>query len=49
LQYRLSPGLSVRPEVEYLRTSFFDSNITIQKQRNVRASLSIVLTFGRRG
>ena len=49
LQYRISPGLSLRPEVEYLRSSFFDSNITIQKQRNVRASLSLVLTFGRRG
>jgi hypothetical protein len=47
-QYRISPGLSLRPEVEYLRTSFFDSNLAIKGQTNLRPSLSLMYTFGRR-
>jgi opacity protein-like surface antigen len=47
-QYRISPGLSLRPEVEYLRTSFFNSNVTPQWQTNLRTSLSLMYTFGRR-
>lgn len=48
LQYRISPAVSLRPEVEYLRTSFFNSNVAIQGQPNLRASFSMVYTFGRR-
>ena len=47
-QYRISEALSFRPEVEYLRTSFFNSNVAIQGQTNLRPSLSLVYTFGRR-
>jgi opacity protein-like surface antigen len=47
-QYRISPGLSLRPEVEYLRTSFFNSNVAPQWQTNLRTSLSLMYTFGRR-
>jgi hypothetical protein len=47
-QYRISPALSLRPEVEYLRTSFFNSNVAIQGQPNLRASLSLIYTFGLR-
>jgi hypothetical protein len=47
-QYRISPVLSIRPEVEYLRTSFFNSNVAIQGQTNLRTSLSLMYTFGRR-
>jgi opacity protein-like surface antigen len=47
-QYRITPGLSLRPEVEYLRTSFFNSNVAIQGQPNLRTSLSLIYTFGRR-
>ena len=48
-QYRISEALSLRPEVEYLRTSFFNSNVAIQGQTNLRPSLSFIYTFGRRG
>ena len=48
LQYRISPAVSLRPEVEYLRTSFFNSNVAIQGQPNLRASFSMIYTFGRR-
>jgi opacity protein-like surface antigen len=47
-QYRISDALSLRPEVEYLRTSFFNSNAGISGQTNLRASMSMVYTFGRR-
>ena len=47
-QYRITPAFSLRPEVEYLRTSFFNSNAAIQGQTNLRASVSMIYTFGRR-
>ena len=47
-QYRISEAFSLRPEVEYFRTSFFNSNVTIQGQTNLRPSLSLIYTFGRR-
>jgi hypothetical protein len=47
-QYRFSSALSLRPEVEYLRTSYFDSTVTIKGQTNLRPSLSLMYTFGRR-
>jgi len=47
-QYRISDALSLRPEIEYLRTSFFNSNVAIQGQTNLRPSLSFIYTFGRR-
>ena len=47
-QYRISVAFSLRPEVEYLRTSFFNSNVAVQGQPNLRTSLSFIYTFGRR-
>ena len=47
-QYRISEALALRPEVEYLGTSFFNSNVSIQGQPNVRASISLIYTLGRR-
>jgi opacity protein-like surface antigen len=47
-QYRISEAFSLRPEVEYLRTAFFNSNVAIQGQTNLRTSLSMIYTFGRR-
>src|SRR5215469_16176154 len=35
-QYRISSALSLRPEVEYLRTAFFNSNVAVQGQTNLR-------------
>jgi hypothetical protein len=46
-QFRISPALSLRPEVEYLRTSFFNSNVAIQGQTNLRTALGLIYTFGR--
>ncbi len=48
-QYRITSAISVRPEVEYLRTSFFNSDVAIQGQTNLRTTLSMIYTFGRRG
>jgi hypothetical protein len=47
-QIRMSEALSLRPEVEYLRTSFFNSNVAIQGQTNLRTTLNLIYTFGRR-
>jgi hypothetical protein len=47
-QYRISDAFSLRPEVEYLRTSYFNSNVAIQSQTNLRPSLNLIYTFGRR-
>ncbi len=47
-QFRMSEALSLRPEVEYLRTSFFNSNVAIQGHTNLRTTLNLVYTFGRR-
>lgn len=47
-QFRVSPALSLRPEVEYLRTSFFNSNVAIEGQHNLRTSLNLIYTFGHR-
>jgi opacity protein-like surface antigen len=47
-QYRISEALSLRPELEYLRTSFFNSSVAIQGQTNLRPSISLVYTFARR-
>lgn len=46
-QYRVFSAISLRPEVEYLRTAYFNSNVAIQAQPNLRASISMVYTFGR--
>lgn len=48
VQYRISDAFSLRPEVEYLRTAFFNSNAAIAGQTNLRASVSMIYTFGRR-
>jgi opacity protein-like surface antigen len=47
-QIRISPALAVRPEVEYLRTSFFNSNVAFQGQTNLRTTLSLIYMFARR-
>lgn len=46
-QFRIKRGVTLRPEVEYLSTSFFNSNVAIQRHTNLRTSLSIIYTFGR--
>jgi opacity protein-like surface antigen len=46
-QYGVTPAFSLRAGADYLRTSFFDSNIVVRGQRNLRTSVSVVYTFGR--
>jgi hypothetical protein len=48
IQIRISEAFSLRPEVEYLRTAFFNSNLAIQSQPNFRPSVGLIYTFGRR-
>jgi opacity protein-like surface antigen len=48
IQYRVSEAFSLRPEIEYLRTSYFNPNVAIQGQPNLRTSLNVIYTFGRR-
>jgi hypothetical protein len=47
-QYRVTDAFSLRPEVEYMRTSFFNSNVAIQGQTNLRLSVNLIYTLGRR-
>lgn len=47
-QYRITRSLSLRPEVEYLKTSFFDPTLAIHSQSNLRMSLSLAFHLGQR-
>jgi opacity protein-like surface antigen len=46
VQFRLFRPFSVRAGADYLHTTFFNSNIVLQGQTNLRASVSLVYTFG---
>jgi len=48
LQYRFTPALSFRLEGDYLRTTFYNTNMVFVGQNNVRSSLSVIYTFGHR-
>jgi len=48
IQYRISEAISLRPEVEYIRNAFFNPNVAVQGQTNLRPSISLVYTYGRR-
>jgi opacity protein-like surface antigen len=45
-QYRLTPSFSVRIGADYLRTAFFNSNVTVAGQTNLRSSVNLIYTFG---
>lgn len=47
-QIRITPAMAVRPEVEYVRTSFFNSNVAFQAQTTLRMTVNLVYTFARR-
>jgi opacity protein-like surface antigen len=49
VQYQIVPSISVRVGADYLRTSFFNSNVVLQGQTNLRSSIFLVYTFGARG
>jgi opacity protein-like surface antigen len=48
VQVRISPSLSIRGGADYLRTSFYNENIALQGQNNLRTSVSLIYSFGRR-
>jgi opacity protein-like surface antigen len=45
-QYRISRTFAIRVGADYLRTSFYDSNVQLQGQTNLRPSISLIYTFG---
>ena len=46
VQYEIVPSFSVRVGADYLRTSFFNSNVAVQAQPNLRSSVVFIYTFG---
>jgi len=48
VQYRLTPSFSLRLGADYMRTSFFNSNLAIEGQNNIRSAVGFVYTFGER-
>ena len=47
-QRQLTTSWSVRIGADYLRTSFFNENLAVQAQSNLRGSVSLIYTFGER-
>lgn len=47
-QYRITPALSLRIGAEYLRTTFYNTDLMLKGQSNIRSSLSVIYTFGSR-
>ncbi len=48
VQYRISRIFAIRVGVDYLHTSYFNSNVELQGQSNLRPSVSLIYTFGER-
>jgi opacity protein-like surface antigen len=46
VQYRVTRSLAVRLGADYLRTSYFNSNVQLQGQYNLRSSATLIYTFG---
>jgi hypothetical protein len=47
-QRRLTTSWSARIGADYLRTSFFNENVAVTGQSNLRGSVSLIYTFGER-
>ena len=47
-QRRISTSWAVRIGADYMRTAFFNENLAIQGQSNLRGSVSLIYTFGER-
>ena len=47
-QRRITTSWSVRIGADYMRTAFFDQNIVVTRQSNLRGSASLIYTFGQR-
>ncbi|HTZ49668.1 MAG TPA: outer membrane beta-barrel protein [Verrucomicrobiae bacterium] len=46
VQYRFSRPFALRIGVDYLHTQFFNSNIVVQGQSNLKSGVSLIYTFG---
>jgi hypothetical protein len=46
VEFRAPWGINLRAGVDYIRASFFDSSVSIQRQGSIRVSLSVVYRFG---
>jgi opacity protein-like surface antigen len=46
VQYRVTRSFAVRVGADYLRTSFFDQNVVVQGQTNLRGSVWLIYTLG---
>ena len=49
VQYEVAPSLSVRVGADYLRTTYFNSNVALQAQPNLRTSVFLIYSFGGHG
>jgi len=47
-QYHLTPSFSLRVGADYLRTAYFNSRVAVEGQSNLRSSISLIYTFGKR-
>ena len=48
-EIRISPSTGIHVGVDYLHTAYFDANLAVAGQSNLRGTASIVHVFGRRG
>lgn len=46
IQYRFSKSFALRAGVDYLHTEFFNANIVLQGQSNLKSGVSLIYTFG---
>ena len=47
-QHRITTSWAIRVGADYMRTAFFDENVAVTKQTNLRGSVSLIYTFGQR-
>jgi len=47
-QHRITTSWSIRIGADYMRTAFFNENVAVTGQRNLRGSASLIYTFGER-
>jgi hypothetical protein len=46
VNYRISDSFGIRTGVDYMRTTFFDRSLNFAGQNNIRATVSLVYSFG---
>ncbi len=48
VDYRILQSMAIRTGVDYMRTAYFDSSLSIRGQNNIRTTATVVYYFGRR-